>query len=135
MKSMNQIMGNQKGESLALNMTLALIVIVIAFSSWKFGVPYFQFMRFAHYVQKQVDYDAENERIDSSMLQLIYDRIQNKAISMKLPVRGDHIQIDRETDRINVNVEYTEHINLFVYEFDWKFKIDKISEGLGIRAQ
>ncbi len=124
---------NQRGESTALNITLALIALVVVMAIWKFGFPYFQYMRYAHFVQKQVDYDAENRRVDTSLIQEIYSRVESKAMNMKLPVKGNQIHIDRDVDHVTVRIDYTEHVNLYLYEFDWKFTIEKSSEGLGIK--
>jgi hypothetical protein len=129
----DKIFNNQKGESRALNITVAVIVLAVALSIWKFGIPLFQYMRFNHYVKKQVDYDAENRRVDAALLRMILDRVQSKAKALKLPVEERDIDIERATDKVMINIVYSENINLYVYEFDWEFQVEHESEGLGIR--
>ncbi len=124
---------SQRGDSKVITAILVVAGILFVLGLWKIGYPTLQYLRLTSYVERAVNYDRENTTLDYGMMRSLHDKLVNQAEKLGVPVDDRDIFIDRELDRVTIKLKYSVPVDLFVYKFDMKFKINKTSEGLGFK--
>lgn len=126
--SVHSILRNERGETLATNISVYVTIALIAFFSWKILVPVFRHMLFDQYVEKQANWDRENS-VAPPTLETLDDQIREKARKLGVVIHDRKLVINYENPILKIAVDYHIPVNLYLYKFDWNFQIERETQN------
>lgn len=129
--TVRRLLNKQSGDSKAMSIFLLIVVLIILLCLWKIGLPYLGYMRLSTFVTETVNYDRQNYVLDANMMRSMVDRVYNQAIELNLPISEKSIQIEREDERAVMSIDYIQPVDMILFQFNMKMKIERVSEGIG----
>ncbi|GEM_PF-6644062 len=132
---LQRILKIQAGDSKLMSLFLLVVVLILILCLWKIGLPYLSYMRLSTFVTETVNYDRQNYVLDATMMRSMVDRVYNKALELNLPIAEKSIQIEREDDRAVMSIDYIHPVDMILFRFNLKMKIERMSEGIGFKIE
>ncbi len=115
------------GSSTGLNIAILLVLIIIVLLAWKIGSPLVKSMIMATHVEKLANYDTEN-RLRPLPEYEVRQSIITKGKGMGIPLNDENIEVNINERIMKIIVKYKAAVNLFLFQFDWPFVIEKETE-------
>jgi hypothetical protein len=124
---------SEKGDSAVITISLVVAGIILVMCLWKIGVPVFKYMQLSSFAKDELNYNRENAILNATMIRIMHDKVYNRAVSLKLPVKENQIVVDREGERATMKIDYVYPIDMFILSFDFPFHFNHTSEGVGFQ--
>jgi len=95
-----------------------LLLILIVNAVWRVGPPFYQYFVFRNQVAETARWSSEQSESELKTILLEMARRSN------LPVRDDDLLVQRQRQRLLIDVRYVEPLEILpLYTYDYEFKI------------